>query len=156
MIQLNITSLAQLTKLFGLDMVKRKKGYILNVASLASFQPGPLMSLYCASKHFVLALSESIANEWNEYGVKVTSLCPGVTESEFQENAGMYNSKLVHNKKLMSAKSVAQYGYKAMERGKIVAIPGLYNKVLATSVRFVPRRLVSNIVRYMQKEIKIN
>ena len=85
MIELNITTLTELSYLFGKAMVARKSGKILNTASTAAFQPGPLMSVYFATKHYVLAFSEGIAEEWNQYGVTVTALCPGPTESEFQK-----------------------------------------------------------------------
>jgi short-subunit dehydrogenase len=94
MIDLNVRSLTELCYLFGKEMVERKNGKILNVASTAAFQPGPLMSVYYATKHYVLAFSEGIREEWRDYGVTVTTLCPGPTESGFQKEAHLEESKL--------------------------------------------------------------
>jgi len=152
MINLNILSLTHLTHLFLPQMVSRKSGKILNVASTAAFQPGPLMAVYYATKHYVLAFSEAIANELAETGVTVTTLCPGPTESGFQSAASIEESKLVKGKKLPTSKEVAVYGYKSMMRGRGVAIPGSMNKIMAASIRFTPRNLVTNIVRKMQEK----
>lgn len=152
MINLNMLTLTHLTKLFGTDMVAKKHGYILNVASTAAFQPGPLMSIYYATKHYVLAFSEGIANEWKAFGVKVVALCPGATASGFQSAAEMEESKLVKGKKLPSSAEVAQYGYDAMLNGKTVAIHGFTNAFIAASIRFMPRGLVRRVVRSMQEK----
>ncbi len=98
MIDLNIRTLTDLSYLFGRDMVSRKSGKILNVASTAAFQPGPLMSVYFATKHYVLAFSEGIAEEWKDYGVTVSALCPGPTESGFQKNARATKNKMFASK----------------------------------------------------------
>ena len=94
-------------------MVVRKSGKILNIASTAAFQPGPLMSVYFATKHYVLAFSEGIAEEWDEYGVTVTALCPGPTESGFQKEAHATENKMF-TKKLPTSKEVAEYGYESL------------------------------------------
>ncbi len=151
MINLNMTSLTSLTKLFVSDMVARKQGKILNVASTASFQPGPLMAVYYATKAYVLSFSEAIANELSGTGVTVTALCPGPTESGFQNAAAMNDSKLVKGKKLPTSQDVAEYGYKAMMSGKVVAVHGLLNKVMAQSVRYTPRAVVRRLVRAMSE-----
>lgn len=150
MINLNITALTQMTKLFLKDMISRRHGKILNLASTASFQPGPKMAVYFATKAYVLSFSEAIANEVKEYGVTVTALCPGPTTSGFQSAASMDDAKLFKDKKLPTAKEVAQYGYDAMIKGKTVAIHGFMNTVLATSVRFLPRNLIVKIIRKLQ------
>lgn len=150
MINLNITALTQMTKLFLKDMISRRHGKILNLASTASFQPGPKMAVYFATKAYVLSFSEAIANEVEEYGVTVTALCPGPTTSGFQLAAAMDDAKLFKDKKLPTAKEVAQYGYDAMIKGKTVAIHGFMNTVLATSVRFLPRNLIVKIIRKLQ------
>jgi uncharacterized protein len=150
MINLNITTLTYLTHLFLPGMVQRKRGKVLNVASTASFQPGPTMSVYYATKAFVLHFSEAIANELQGSGVTVTALCPGATESGFQQAAAMEDSKLVKGKKLPTSAEVAAYGYKAMQNGTVVAIHGLLNKLLTFSIRFSPRWMVRKIVRTMQ------
>jgi hypothetical protein len=152
MINLNITSLTYLTHLFLPDMVKRKFGKVMNVASTAAFQPGPIMSVYFATKAFVLHFSEAIANELEGTGVTVTALCPGPTESGFQNAAAMEESKMVKGKKLPTSAAVAAYGYKAMNNGKKVAIHGAMNYMLANSIRFTPRSLVLKILRSMQNK----
>lgn len=152
MIDLNMKSLTYLTKLFLPEMVKRRAGRIMNVASTAAFQPGPLMAIYYATKHYVLAFSEAIANEVKEYGVTVTTLCPGPTESGFQSAAAMEDSKLVNNVKMPSSAEVAQYAYQSMMKGKVVAIHGAANSIMAKSVGFLPRNLVTNMVRKLQSK----
>ena len=150
MINVNITTLTYLTRLFLPAMVSRGYGRIMNVASTAAFQPGPTMAVYYATKAYVLHFSEAIANELENTGVTVTALCPGATESNFQAAAEMQESKLVKGKKLPTAKEVATYGYQAMMKGKTVAIHGAKNYLMANSVRFVPRNLVVKIARAVQ------
>lgn len=154
MINLNITTLTQLTKLYLKDMVHQGSGKIMNVASTAAFQSGPTMSVYYATKAYVLSFSEAIDNEVRDKGVTVTALCPGATESGFQSAAAMEESALVKNKKLPTAKEVALYGYNAMMKGKTVAIHGFMNYVMANSVRFLPRSVVVKITRQMQDKAK--
>ncbi|MBD2385096.1 SDR family NAD(P)-dependent oxidoreductase [Cylindrospermum sp. FACHB-282] len=152
MIQVNLVCLTHLTKLFLKEMVKQGKGKILNVSSAAAFQPGPLMAVYFATKAYILYFSEAIANELEGTGVSVTVLCPGSTTSAFHERTGMADSKLLKGKKMMDAQTVAQIGYQALMKGKTVVIPGLLNRLLAKCVRFVPRKLVTRIVRTMQED----
>jgi hypothetical protein len=154
MVNVNITSLTWLTKLFLPGMVNRKFGRILNLASTAAFQPGPTMSVYYATKAYVLHFSEAIGNELAKTGVTVTALCPGATDSEFQDVANLHESKMIKGRKLPTSVSVAKFGYKAMKRGKAVAIPGIGNYLLANSVRFAPRGLVVKIARYIQDKRK--
>lgn len=153
MINLNITALTQFTKLFLKDMVQRRSGRIMNVASTAAFQSGPTMAVYFATKAFVLSFSEAIANEVSNQGVTVTILCPGATESGFQAAAAMEDSGLVKGRKLPTSKEVAEYGYAAMLKGKTVAIHGLMNYIMANSVRFVPRSLVVKLTRKIQDKV---
>jgi len=150
MIDLNIKTLTQFTKLFVKEMVKRKSGKIMNVASTAAFQSGPTMAVYYATKAYVLSFSEAISNEVSDKGVTVTTLCPGATESGFQAAAEMQESKLVKGRKLPSSKSVAEYGYKAMMKGKVIAIHGWMNAIMANSVRFMPRAWVVKVTRMIQ------
>jgi short-subunit dehydrogenase len=150
MINLNITTLTLFTKLFIKDMVKRSSGKVMNVASTAAFQPGPTMAVYYATKAYVLSFSEAIGNEVADKGVTVTALCPGATESGFQEAAAMQESKLVKGKKLPTSKDVAEYGYTAMMKGKAVAIHGFMNYILANSVRFAPRAIAVKVARMIQ------
>jgi uncharacterized protein len=151
MIQVNIVALTQLTKLLLPAMLERKKGRILNVASTAAFQPGPLMAVYYASKAYVLSLSEALANECGGSGVTVTALCPGPTSTGFQARANMQESKLVKGKDIMSSAEVAKAGYRALMKGKAVVIPGASNKMLAQAVRFLPRSTVTKLVRSAQE-----
>jgi uncharacterized protein len=151
MINLNITALTYLTRLYLPEMVNRKSGRIMNVASTASFQPGPLMSVYYASKAYVLHFSEAIADEVRNSGVTITALCPGATESGFQKAAANEESKLIKGKKLPSSKEVAEYGYSAMMKGKRVAVHGTLNYLMTLGPRFAPRRLVVWIARKIQE-----
>jgi len=151
MINLNITALTHLTKLFGVPMVQRGRGHILNLASTASFFPGPLMAVYYATKNYVLAFSEAIAQEWRETGVGVTALCPGPTESGFQEAAELEASNLVADKKLPTAEEVAWFGYQQMKAGKVVAVHGFNNTLQTMAPRFLPRGMVRQMVHNAQK-----
>lgn len=150
MINLNMVTLTWLTRLFLPDMIQSGYGKILNVASTAAFQPGPTMAVYYATKAYVLHFSEAISNELEGTGVTVTTLCPGATESGFQQAADMGDSKLVKGKKLPSSLEVAEYGYRAMMKGQRVAIHGWKNYLMANSVRFTPRSWVLKIVRSIQ------
>src|SRR6266480_482859 len=150
MINVNITALTYLTHLFLPPMVKRGYGRIMNLASTAAFQPGPTMSVYYATKAYVLHFSEAIGNELEGTGVKVTALCPGPTESGFQAAARLEESRMVKGRKLPSSKQVAEFGYKAMMKGKPVAIHGLFNYLLAQAPRFAPRSWVVKIARKIQ------
>ncbi|MEW6005926.1 MAG: SDR family oxidoreductase [Stygiobacter sp.] len=154
MINLNITTLTQFTKLYIQDMVKRRNGKIMNVASTAAFQSGPTMAVYYATKAYVLNFSEAVDNEVRDKGVTVTTLCPGPTESGFQAAAAMEESNLVKGKKLPTSKEVAEYGYASMMKGKTVAIHGLMNWIMANSVRFIPRAFVVKITRQIQDKSK--
>lgn len=151
MMQLNMVTLTLLTKLFVKEMIKHKEGKILNVASTAAFQPGPLMAVYYATKAYVLSFSEAIANELEGSGVTVTALCPGPTESGFQSRANMESSKLVSGRQIMDAATVARIGYDGLMKGKTIVIPGLKNQLMTLSIRFTPRNLVTKIVRSMQE-----
>ncbi|MFN8255979.1 MAG: SDR family oxidoreductase [Bacteroidales bacterium] len=150
MIDLNIHTLTHFTKLFAGEMVKRGNGKIMNVASTAAFQPGPTMAVYYATKAYVLHFSEAIDNELREKGITVTALCPGPTKSGFQDAASLNESKLVKGKKLPSSGEVAEFGYKAMMKGKTVAIHGFMNYLMANMVRFSPRSVIVKVVRMMQ------
>jgi len=150
--QLNMMSVVALTKLLLPDLIANK-GKILNTASTAAFQPGPYMAVYYATKAFVLSFSEAIGAELEGSGVTVTALCPGPTASGFQDRASMQDSGLVKGKRLPTAESVAAIGYRAMQRGERVVIPGAMNWLLAQSVRFTPRRVVTSMVKAMSKPV---
>jgi len=152
MINLNITALAGLTRLFLPEMIRSGFGKILNIASTAAFQPGPTMSIYFATKAFVLSFSEAIANELKGTGVTVTALCPGATETGFKSAAALGKSNLFKGNGIARSKDVAEFGYKAMMKGKTVVVQGFLNLLMAESVRFAPRNLVTVIARLKLKE----
>ena len=148
MIHLNITSLTELTKYFLEDMKKQNYGKILNVASVASFQPGPLMGVYSATKHFVLAFSESLAEELRVNNITVTTLCPGPTISGFQKRAGFHSSsRLFKSPFTANSKEVASFGYRKMMQGKRIIIPGISNKISTILVKFIPSKIKTRIVK---------
>jgi len=151
MINLNITALAHFTRLYLPDMIKQGSGKILNVASTAAFQPGPIMSVYFATKAFVLSFSEAVNEEVRDKGITVTALCPGSTESGFHA-AAIGDNKELKERRLPSSRKIAEFGYRAMMKGKSVAIPGLMNSIMATSVRFIPRALMVKAVRKIQEK----
>jgi short-subunit dehydrogenase len=146
MVQLNITALTQLTHLLLPTFLARGSGRILNVASTAAFQPGPWMAVYYATKAYVLSFSDALSYELRNTGISVTTLCPGATVSGFQALAEMENSKLVRGKKLPTADEVASYGYRKMLGGRGVVIHGLFNWLLAQSVRITPRAIILRFV----------
>jgi short-subunit dehydrogenase len=152
MMQLNMMTLTHLIKLLLPGMLARKSGKILNIASTAAFQPGPLMAVYYASKAYVLSLSEALANEVEGTGVSVTVLCPGPTKSGFQTRANMEDSKLFSSSGVMEASTVAKIGYQGLMSHKTIVIPGFRNKLLAFSVRLFPRSIVTKITRSMQEK----
>lgn len=153
MIDLNITALTRLTKLLLPGMLARGKGQIMNVASTASFQPGPYMAVYYATKAYVLSYTEAIAEELRGTGVTVTALCPGPTASGFQDAAAMHDSALVKGKSLPTAAVVAAYGVQAMQQGQVVAIHGGVNWIMAQSTRFSPRFMVRRLVAMLSKPV---
>jgi short-subunit dehydrogenase len=153
MLQLNVVSLTELTQRLLPGMLVRQRGGVLNIASTAAFQPGPLMAVYYATKAYVLSFSEALAEEVRGSGVHVTALCPGPTQSGFQARAAMEASRLVKGRRLMDAATVAQAGYDGLRRGAHVVIPGLQNRLLAQSARFMPRQLLTRIVHRMQERV---
>src|SRR6266536_4316803 len=138
-IQLNIAALTHLTKLFLLPMLERKSGKVLNVASTAGFQAGPGMAVYYATKAYVISLSEALASELRGSGITVTCLCPGPTDTGFQKRARTEDSVLLRRLQPMSAKAVAQDGYRGLMSGRTLVISGLRNWLVAESTRFAPR-----------------
>jgi len=149
-IQLNVTTLTHLTRLYLPEMLERKSGRILNVASTAAFQPGPLMAVYFATKAYVLHFSEALANELEGTGITVTCLCPGATATEFHKRANATGMRLLKMGS-MDARTVAEDGYRGLMAGKPVVISGLKNWLVAQSVRFSPRKLVTAIARKTQE-----
>ncbi len=149
MIRLNITALTHLTKLFLRDMVRRGSGKILNVASTAAFQPGPTMSIYYASKAYVLSFSEAIAEELRGTNITVSCLCPGPTTSNFQSRAGIEGIRLLKRTK-MDAATVAKIGYEGLMKKRRLIIPGPSNKFFSFMVRFLPREWITRMVLWLQ------
>lgn len=147
MINLNIMALTHLTSAFAPEMRKRGRGRILNVASTAAFQPGPLMAVYFATKAFVLSFSEALGEELRGTGITVTALCPGATESNFHAVAKTETSRFVKGRTIPSSREVADFGFEEMMSGAPVAIHGTMNKLVAQSVRFTPRALTTKIAR---------
>jgi uncharacterized protein len=150
-IQLNITALTALTRLFVGPMLERRAGRIMNVASTAGFQPGPLMAVYYASKAYVISFSEALANELKGSGVTVTCLCPGATDTGFAQRAGNDRTRLFQTVPPMDAKTVALDGYRGMMKGKTLVISGLRNWLVAESVRLAPRKVVTAISRWVSE-----
>ena len=154
MIQVNMAALTHLAKLFLPGMIARRRGNILNVASTAAFQPGPLMAVYYATKAYVLSFSEALSNETHGTGVSVTALCPGPTITEFQKTAGLEQTRLFQSPLVMSAAEAARAGYEGMRSGRRVVVPGFANQLLAQGSRFSPRRLSTAIARKIQESKK--
>ena len=153
MIDLNVRALVELTHRYWPRMLASKRGGVLNVASTAAFQPGPLMAVYYASKAFVLSFSEALWQEARGTGVKVSCLCPGPTTSRFRERAGTEATRLSRAGAPMSSMSVARQGYQAWQHDKRVEVTGARNRLLAGLVPFLPRRTVLRLVHNLQSPI---
>jgi uncharacterized protein len=151
MIQVNLVALTQLTKLFLPDMIRRNSGGILNVASTGSFGPAGFCALYCATKAYVLSMSEGIAEDLAGTAVTVTALCPGATATEFAKEPDV-KSTFTHSRGVMSAERVARIGYKAFMRGERTVVPGFFNRLMVSSIRFTPRKIVARIGTSMMKK----
>jgi short-subunit dehydrogenase len=152
MLQVNIVALTHLTHLFLPGMLARRKGKILNVASLAALVPGPLMAVYSASKAYVLSFSESLTDELEGTGVSVTALCPGLTATGFIQRANMEDSGMLHSRlvRMMDAKTVARIAYHGLMNNRAVVIPGMDNLIMAQAVRLTPRALLKRLMRSIQ------
>ncbi|TVR10500.1 MAG: SDR family oxidoreductase [Salinarimonadaceae bacterium] len=150
MMNLNMNALTKLCHLFLPGMLERGEGGVINLSSLAAFQAGPHMAVYYASKAFVLSLTEALHEEARPFGVTVTALCPGPTESEFPDTAGMGASKLFRGP-LISAARVAQVGVEGYRAGHAIVSPGIANRFSAQIARLMPRfitrRLASTVNR---------
>ena len=153
-INLNITALTQITRLFLQPMLSRRSGRIMNVASTAGFLPGPLMAVYYATKAYVISFSEAIANELHGSGVTVTCFCPGATHTGFAHRAGNDKSRLFKKMGAMSAEKVALDGYRSVMEGRTLAISGMHNWISAQSIRFAPRKMVTLVSRWISEKIE--
>jgi short-subunit dehydrogenase len=151
-IRVNVRALTEVTKAFLPAMLERHRGVILNVASTAAFQPGPLMAVYYATKAYVLSFTEALAEELHGTGVTATALCPGPTVTEFQKHAGMEDTPLFSGFLVSDAAAVARAGYAGAMRGKRVVVPGLANRILGLGARIGPRRLSTRIARKLQEK----
>lgn len=143
--QLNMTSLTVLTKLFAKEMIKLGKGKILNVASTGSYHPGPYTAVYYATKAYVLSLTEALNVEFKDYNIKVSALCPGATKTNFSKNAGKDE-----NFAAMSPKFVAENAYKGLMKNKTTIIPGLQYKAFV----LLPRKIITPLIGKYQKHLK--
>jgi short-subunit dehydrogenase len=150
MLNLNINALTYLTKLFAKDMVNQGNGKIMNVASVAAFMPGPFMAVYYATKSYVLSFSQALAEELTNKGVTVTTLCPGPTKTGFENTAELNESKLFKTFKPVPSYKVAEFGFKALMKGKRVAVYGLSNKIMIFFLRFAPNILILKMVKSIQ------
>ncbi len=150
MIAVNIVALTRLTRLFLPAMLQRQRGRILNVASMAAFQPGPYMAVYYATKAFVLSLSEALDDEVRSTPITVTALCPGATHTAFDARADMAGAALFQGR-VMDAGTVAAAGYRGMMRGARVVIPGWRNQLRAIGARLAPRRFVLRVARNLNR-----
>ena len=151
MINLNITTLTELTYLFLQDFTKKNSGKILNTSSTASFMPGPLQAVYYASKAFVTFFSNALAEELHDTNITVTALTPGATETEFGATSGMDKTDIFKN--LASSKSVALDGYNGMIEGKIDVVTGMTfpQKMMMASLPLIPKKMLLKQVRNMQE-----
>lgn len=146
MIQLNISALTEMTKLFSREMVRRGKGKILNVGSTGAFAPGPFIAVYYATKAYVLSFSRAISKELKQCGVTVTALCPGAVKTNFCKTAGKRDMPGA-----MEASVVAEAAYRGLLKNKKVIIPGILNKILVR----LPQGLVSTINFKNQRKLAV-
>ena len=153
MIDLNDRALVELTHIYWPRMIANRRGGVLNVASTAAFQPGPLMAIYYASKAFVLSFSEALWEEARGTGVKVSCLCPGPTVSKFRERAGTGKVRLSKASTPMASMPVARMGYDAWQANTRVIVTGARNRVMASLIPFVPRTTVLRLVRNLQSPL---
>src|SRR5437762_7568283 len=144
-LRLNIEAVLRLTKLFLPGMIKQRRGRILNVASVAGFEPGPRMAVYHASKAFVLSFTEALATELADTGVTATALCPGPTDTDFFEKSGTVGTRLFQKTNVMAPQDVAKAGYEALMAGERVAVPGVANKIIAFSRRLLPEATLAKM-----------
>lgn len=152
MINLNILALVNLIHLIANQMVKNKEGKILNVCSIAAFQSGPLMSVYYATKAFVLSFTQAISYELKKDNIKVIALCPGLIDTGFEKSSNLDDSKLFKSLKIAKPIDVAKYGYKKLNKNKTISIYGISNKLIIMMSKFSPRKLVTKVVYNIQKK----
>jgi short-subunit dehydrogenase len=153
MVRLNIEAVLRLTKLFLPRMIGAGAGKVLNTASIAGFEPGPLLAVYHATKAFVLSWSEALAVELENTGVTVTALCPGATDTDFFPKADMLGTKAFQSSNVMAPQDVARAGYKAMMDGELFVVPGGMNKALVASRRVLSERAQAKLNEKFYQEV---
>ena len=156
MLQLQTKSVVTLTKYFLPGMVDRKYGEILNVASVYSFTPVPYQAVYGACKSFLLSFSLSLAHEMKQHGIRVTALCPGTTDTNFRKRSKIKEEESLPLLKGMSSDSVAECGFKALQRGNLVSIPGAKNKFIIGISTFIPSKILSSMVSFINEKRGVN
>jgi uncharacterized protein len=144
-LRLNVEALLRLTKLFLPAMIKQHRGRVLNVASVAGFEPGPLLAVYHASKAFVLSFTEALATELENTGVIATALCPGPTDTDFFEKSGMLRARLFQRANVMAPQDVAKAGYEGLMAGERIVVPGVANKIIVFSRRLLPEATLAKM-----------
>jgi uncharacterized protein len=154
LVGLSVVTTSQLTRLFLPEMIEARWGRILFVSSLAAFQPAPVMSVYAASKAYLLYLGEALANETRHTGVTVTVLCPGMIHTNFQQTTGNKEPQIRWN--ISRVEQVARVGYRALMKGKTLAIPGVFNQIIARLYRFFPRRIFPSLVRKIHEKNRLS
>lgn len=152
MVDVNVLALTDLSARYLPQMVARGSGRLLNVASTAAFQPGPRMAVYYATKAYVLSLTEAIAEELSSSPVTATAFCPGAFASGFQQTAKADTLRLIKGRKLPTSKDMAVAAIAAMDAGRVITVPGLMNKIGASSVRFAPRSVVRKLSKWVASE----
>lgn len=151
-LRLNIEAVLRLTKVFLPGMIERGRGWILNTASVAGFEPGPLLNVYHASKAFVLSWSEGLAVELENTGVIVTALCPGPTDTDFFPKAGMEKMRVFQQARVMAPQEVARVGYEALMDAKLFVVPGAVNKALVMARRILSEESQAKFNRMCYEE----
>ncbi|MBW6536130.1 MAG: SDR family oxidoreductase [Mariniphaga sp.] len=149
LIQLAVLNTTSLVKLFLDDMISRNSGKILNVASISGFVPGPMMSIYYATKSYLVSFSLALASELENTNIKVTVLCPGLTKTNFSKATGNENPN--YGLFYGSPEYVAKYGFDALEKGKTLAIPYFYNKLICSVLNILPKKTSANIIRHLME-----
>lgn len=154
MVRVNVEAVLRMIKLFLPQMLERKRGRILNTASVAGFEPGPGLAVYHATKAFVLSLSESLATELENTGVTLTALCPGATDTDFFEKADMVNTMIFQKGNVMAPQEVAAAAYKALMNGDRVVITGGLNKAMVYSRHLMPESAQAAMNQKFYEEVE--
>ena len=156
MIRLHVLFLTHITKIYLKEMVSRGQGKILNISSIAAFQPGPQMAVYYATKAYIMSFSQAIANEVKGTGVTITAFCPGPTKTDFQKTIGNETSLLAKMKMVTTPEKVARQGFRAMQKGKAIAIPGFWNRTWSKLIVMLPRNWAASFMSLLLKENRRN